>query len=161
MEEARLLDDVPGLERRRPVLAGAADQFPPHRVAIAATLFVIELAAPAAGENVWHAVAHELPAMAAFAVSFVTILILWVNHHNLFAGARTVDRGLLFLNGLVLLAISFPTATLGRVLQGGAYAAWAAVFYAAVLLIAAASFTGLWLYLQSHQDLLDRTCEHG
>jgi hypothetical protein len=35
VEEARQLDDVPGLERRQPVLAGAADQFPPHRVATA------------------------------------------------------------------------------------------------------------------------------
>jgi uncharacterized membrane protein len=127
-------------------------------VAIAATLLVIELAVPAAGEDVRAAVRHELPAMAAFAVSFLTILIFWINHHALFAGVRRVDRGVLLLNGLVLLGISFvsfPTAVLGRALQGGPYAGAAAVFYAAVLALASGSFTLLWFYLHRHPELLE------
>jgi uncharacterized membrane protein len=66
-------------------------------IAIAATLLVIELAVPSGGEDVWHAIRHELPAMAAFAVSFLTILIFWINHHALVAGVRRVDRGILLL----------------------------------------------------------------
>jgi uncharacterized membrane protein len=126
-------------------------------IAIAATLLVIELAVPAAGADVWHAIRNELPAMATFAVSFLTILIFWINHHALFAGVRRVDRGILLLNGLVLLGISFisfPTALLGRALQGGTYAAAAAIFYSAVLTLASGSFTLLWLYLRAHPDLL-------
>jgi uncharacterized membrane protein len=66
-------------------------------------------------------------------VSFLTILILWVNHHALFHAVDRVDRAMLFLNGLLLLGISFvsyPTAILGRALQGAEDARPAAVIYA-------------------------------
>jgi uncharacterized membrane protein len=127
-------------------------------IAIAATLLVIELAVPPAGEDVWHAIIEELPSMAAFAVSFLTILIFWVNHHALFAAVSQVDRGLLFLNGLLLLGISFisfPTAVLGRAIQGGAYAGSAAVFYVLTLAVTSAVFTAIWIYLRAHPHLLE------
>ena len=127
-------------------------------IAIAATLLVIELHPPEPGADLWHALAEELPSIAAFVVSFLTILIFWVNHHALFAATRRVDRRLLFLNGLLLLGISFisfPTAALGRALQGDADARPAAVFYTAVLLTTSLVFSGLWLYLRSHTHLLE------
>ncbi|TQJ09094.1 putative membrane protein [Lapillicoccus jejuensis] len=127
-------------------------------IAIAATLLVIELAAPEPGADVWEHLHHELPSIAAYAVSFVTILIYWVNHHALLADVATVDRALLFLNGFLLLcisSISFPTAVLGRALQaGGRPAIEAAVFYTAVLTLAAVSFLALWVYLGRHPHLL-------
>lgn len=128
-------------------------------IAIAATLLVIELAAPEPGADVWEHLRHELPSIAAYAVSFGTILIYWVNHHALLADVRSVDRALLFLNGFLLLCISFisfPTAVLGRALQGGGRPAIeAAVFYTAVLTLAAMSFLALWVYLGRHPDLLE------
>ena len=146
-------EDAPGL-----LTTGRVEAFSDGVIAIAATLLVIELAAPGPGEDVWHKVREELPSMAAFAVSFLTILIFWVNHHALFAGVRRVDRGVLFLNGLALLGISFvsyPTAILGRALQDPTYAESAAVLYALVLLFASAAFTGMWAYLRAHPDLLE------
>ncbi len=129
-------------------------------IAIAATLLVIELRPPDPGADVWHGLAEELPSFAAFVVSFLTILIFWVNHHALFHLVRAVDRPLLFLNGLLLLAISsisFPTAVLGRALQGGVDDAAAAMFYAAVLAVTSAVFTVLWAYLRAHPHLLEPT----
>jgi len=41
-----------------------------------------------------------------FAVSFVTIGIMWINHHALFQGVERVDRAILFLNLLLLLSAS-------------------------------------------------------
>ena len=63
----------------------------------------------------------------------------------------------MFLNGLLLLGISFisfPTATLGGALEGGAYDHSAAVLYALTLAVTAACFSGLWLHLQAHPALL-------
>jgi uncharacterized membrane protein len=127
-------------------------------IAIAATLLVIELTGPAPGAPVWPAIRDELPSIAAFVVSFLTILIFWVNHHALFAGVNRTDRGVLFLNGLLLLGISFisfPTAVLGRALGDGHYAGSAAVFYAAVLALTSGTFTALWAYLRAHPQLLE------
>jgi uncharacterized membrane protein len=91
-------------------------------IAIAATLLVLELHVPEPGQDIWGSLGHQLPSLAAYVVSFLTILVLWVNHHALFHVVAHVDRPLLFLNGLLLLGISFvsyPTATLGRALESG------------------------------------------
>lgn len=126
-------------------------------IAIAATLLVIELHVPEPSEDLGHALLLEAPAMAAFAISFSTILIFWVNHHAMFAAVARVDRGVLYLNGLLLLAISFisfPTAVLGRALAEDTDARPAALFYTATLTAASAAFLAIWLYLHRHPGLL-------
>jgi uncharacterized membrane protein len=126
-------------------------------IAIAATLLVLELHVPEPGQDIWNAVGHQLPSLAAYVVSFLTILILWVNHHALFHAVARVDRPLLFLNGLLLLLISFlnyPTATLGRALESGGFERSAAVLYALSFMLTSACFTALWAYLRAHPELL-------
>ena len=83
--------------------------------AIAMTLLALELRVPR-GTDGAH-LAHELlelwPSYAAFLTSFVTIGIIWLNHHRLFALIRCVDSRLLLCNTLLLLivtAVSFPTS---------------------------------------------------
>jgi uncharacterized membrane protein len=86
-------------------------------LAIAATLLVLELHVPDAGQDLGAALLAQWPSYAAYAVSFATIGIIWVNHHALFVHVRQVDRTLLFLNLLLLMVVSlipFPTAILGR-----------------------------------------------
>jgi uncharacterized membrane protein len=148
---------VTGREVADGVSTSRVEAFSDGVMAIAATLLVIELEAPAPGENLGHALREEGPSIAAFAVSFITILIFWVNHHALFGAVHHVDRGLLFLNGLLLLSITFvsyPTAVLGRALQEGSSSQGAAVLYALVLAAAASLFTGLWIYLRTQPHLL-------
>jgi uncharacterized membrane protein len=126
-------------------------------IAIAATLLVLELHVGEPGEDVWASLGHQLPSLAAYAVSFLTILIMWVNHHALFDRVARVDRPLLFLNGLLLFGISFisyPTAVLGRALEGGAYDRPAAVLYGTTFAVTSACFTALWTYLRAHPELL-------
>jgi uncharacterized membrane protein len=121
---------------------------------------VLELHVPEPGGDVWGSLAHQLPSLAAYAVSFLTILIFWVNHDALFHAVARVDRTLLFLNWLLLLSvsfISFPTATLGGALEGGAYDRSAAVLYTLTLAVTAACFSGLWRHLQAHPELLAQT----
>src|ERR671937_1127352 len=81
---------------------------------IAATLLVLELRVPAPDPvGLAAALLRQWPSYAVYAVSFLTIGIIWVNHHALFDLLRKVDRPLLFLNLLLLLcvaAVPFPTA---------------------------------------------------
>ena len=60
--------------------------------------------------------ADQWPVYAAHLVSFLTIGIIWVNHHTLLEHIRRVDRRFLYLNLLPLLSVAvvpFPTAVVG------------------------------------------------
>ncbi len=89
--------------------------------AIVVTLLVLEIKVPQLPEPhapgaLWPAVRALAPKVGTWAMSFVFALIYWVNHHQLLAAVARVDRVLLLLNGLLLLAVSFlpfPTALLG------------------------------------------------
>jgi uncharacterized membrane protein len=57
--------------------------------AIALTLLIIDVKLPATAQvetsaDLWRALEHLLPTVFAFLLSFVIILITWVNHHGAF-----------------------------------------------------------------------------
>ena len=56
-------------------------------MAIAITLLILEIEVPhvEAGQTLLTALADQWPSYAAYVVSFLTIGIIWVNHHHLFA----------------------------------------------------------------------------
>ena len=61
--------------------------------AIAITLLVLELDVPhPADGGLAHALAEQWPAYAAYVVSFLTIGIIWINHHAVMANLVAVDR---------------------------------------------------------------------
>src|SRR5437867_12674888 len=47
------------------------------------------------------------PSYIAYAVSFLTIGIMWVNHHTIFRHIERVDRRFLLLNLMLLMLIAF------------------------------------------------------
>ncbi|MFO6448238.1 TMEM175 family protein [Erythrobacter sp. NE805] len=112
--------------RARPIFRTGAieknrlEAFSDGVIAIVITLLVLELKVPAgiADETgLRHALAHLAPAVAAWVISFLFVLVFWVNHHYFIASLRQADRGLLWLNGLFLLCISatpFPTGLVGE-----------------------------------------------
>lgn len=56
------------------------------------------------------------PKYAAYVASFLTIGVMWMNHHGLFERIARLDRALLFINLLLLMAIvflPFSTAQVG------------------------------------------------
>jgi uncharacterized membrane protein len=126
--------------------------------AIAATLLVLELHVPApTADGLGQALLAEWPSYASFVVSFVTIGIIWVNHHGLFANVQRVDRTLLFLNLLLLLTVStipFPTALLGRFLGTGGSSHLAAAIYGGVMVVMSIAFTLLWLHVTRDSRLV-------
>lgn len=127
-------------------------------LAIAITLLVLEIRVPNVpkGSTLADELLHLWPKYAVFTVSFVTIGIMWMNHHVLFQGVEGVDRGLLFLNLLLLLSISFvpfPTAVLGDYFRAGNSGRAAAVLYGANMLLVGIGFLALWRYLRAHPEL--------
>jgi uncharacterized membrane protein len=84
--------------------------------AIAATLLVLELHVPRGEPDLARALVELWPAYAAYLISFLTIGIVWVNHHTLLEHCRRADRRFLYLNLLLLIAVGivpFPTALVG------------------------------------------------
>jgi uncharacterized membrane protein len=114
--------------------------------AIAITLLVINLL------EIHGNLAHHWPDYAAFAFSFLTIGVMWVNHHHLMNQFASADRILLFLNLLLLMGIvflPFPTALIGEDIRGdGAKAATLA--YGCTGIYLAIFFSALWHYGRLH-----------
>jgi uncharacterized membrane protein len=124
--------------------------------AVAITLLVLEIEVPG-GENLWHDLKEEWPSFAAFAVSFWVIGIIWVNHHGVIDHLRRADRGVLYLNLLVLMTvvfIPFSTELFAVHLKSGADEKVAAIVYSSSFLAMGVSFGLLWTYVTSHREAL-------
>ena len=92
---------------------GRLEAFSDGVFAVAITLLALNLAIGGPSNVTLAAkLADHWPAFAAYAVSFVTIGIIWVNHHALFKNFSEIDRTLLFVNLLLLFfVVSIPFAT--------------------------------------------------
>jgi len=117
--------------------------------AIAATLLVLELRVPADTTDLSGALLHLWPAYAAYLVSFLTIGIIWVNHHTLLEHCRRVDRRFLYLNLLLLVAVGivpFPTSLVDRYIVSESGATAALVVYGLGGLLIAIGFAAVFFY---------------
>ncbi len=124
--------------------------------AVAITLLVLEISVPQ-GEHLWHKLGHEWPSFASFFVSFWVIGIIWVNHHGVIDHLKRTDRGVLYLNLLVLMSvvlIPFATALMAEHLNSGFDEHVAAAVYAASFVLMAISFGVLWEYITRHREKL-------
>jgi uncharacterized membrane protein len=131
-------------------------------LAIAITLLVIEIHPPemARGETLAHALWQQWPSYLAYLVSFLTIGVIWLNHHRLFTQVVRVDGPLLVLNLNLLLwtgLIPFPTAVVAEHLGGAGEAAQtAAALYCGVLLGMSLAFGALFAWVTHTDRLLGR-----
>jgi uncharacterized membrane protein len=124
--------------------------------AIAITLLVLELNVPE-GEHLWHQLKEEWPSFAAFFVSFWVIGIIWVNHHGVLDHLGRANRGVLYLNLLLLLTvvfIPFPTALLADHLKSGEDENVAAVVYSGAFVAMSVAYGLLWTYITNRKELL-------
>jgi uncharacterized membrane protein len=124
--------------------------------AVAITLLVLEIAIPG-GDDLWHKLGDEWPSFASFFVSFWVIGIIWVNHHGVIDHLKRADRGVLYLNLLVLMSvvlIPFATALMAEHLNSGEDEHVAAAVYAGSFVLMAVAFGGLWEYITRHREKL-------
>jgi len=124
--------------------------------AIAITLLVLELNVPE-GEHLWEQLKDEWPSFAAFFVSFWVIGIIWVNHHGVLDHLARADRGVLYLNLLLLFTvvfIPFPTALLADHLKSGEDEKVAAIVYSGAFIAMSLAYGALWTYITKRKQLL-------
>jgi len=123
--------------------------------AIAITLLVLELNVPE-GEHLWQQLKDEWPSFGAFFVSFWVIGIIWVNHHGVLDHLARADRGVLYLNLLLLFTvvfIPFPTALLADHLKSGEDEKVAAIVYSGAFLAMSLAYGVLWTYITNRRRL--------
>ena len=118
-------------------------------IAITLLILAVGIEQSLAEGNLRHQLLHLWPAYIAYAVSFLTIGIMWVNHHQIFRHFERVDRTLLLLNILLLMCISFtpfPTRVVADHATNGADRRAAALLYGATMTITAICFFAVWYY---------------
>jgi uncharacterized membrane protein len=91
---------------------------------IAITLLVLTIRIPTAEElgrgGLAGALLGQWPVYLAYLSSFITILIMWMSHHDLSRYIVRIDYLFLALNGLLLLGVTLvpvPTAILARLVE--------------------------------------------
>jgi uncharacterized membrane protein len=132
--------------------------------AFAITLLVLTIAQPTDYRELSHQLASRWPSLIAYMVSFVVIGIMWLNHHSLFRHFEHVDRGVVYINMLLLMTITFlpyPTGVLGQALARGQGAQTAAVVYAVTMAVNAWAWSALWLYGSHRRRLLHEDFPEG
>jgi uncharacterized membrane protein len=134
---------------------GRLETFSDGVFAIAATLLVLEFSVSSKDE-LGHALLHIWPSYLAYVTSFVTIGIIWMNHHHTVSLIARTDRTMLFINNLLLLTIAFlpfPTKLVGDYLRRDGEQA-AALAYAATLVLMAILHQVWWQYARGNRRLI-------
>lgn len=123
--------------------------------AVAITLLVLDLSVHAKTGQLGRGLLDEWPHYATYVVSFLTIGIIWANHHRQFEHIVRIDRALMLLNLILLLFVTlipFPTGLLAEYLRRPADEKVAAITYSASLLAMGVAFFATYAYA-SHADL--------
>jgi uncharacterized membrane protein len=126
--------------------------------AIAATLLILNVdgAVGGAGIDLGESLRHAWPSYLAYAVSFVTIGIMWMNHHTIMSLISYVDRRFLLANIGLLMCIAFvpfPTRLLAEHIRG-AGAQSAALAFGLTMTATAIFFNAVWFYASAGRRLL-------
>lgn len=136
---------------------GRVEAFSDGVIAVAITLLVLDLRVPKASEHqaLSHALAAQWPNYLAYVVSFLTIGVIWINHHAMLHRLERVDYSVLALNVLLLLtvvALPFSTALMAEYLTEPAGGHLAAFVYGGSFLLMALTF-----FVMQRHLLLRRT----
>jgi uncharacterized membrane protein len=124
--------------------------------AIAATLLILEIGVDTSRRDVGTQLLHLWPSYLAYVTSFLTIGIIWINHHHTVSLMGRVDRTFLFINVLLLMTISFlpfPTKLVGDYLQKPGEES-AVLAYAATFVVMAAMHLLWWQYARRGRRLI-------
>lgn len=125
--------------------------------AIAITLLVLEFGVSTSTHDLGSALLHIWPSYLAYVTSFLTIGVVWVNHHSLFDFVDRVDRPLLFINTLLLMVVAFtpfPTRLIAEFLRHGSAEETAALAYGITFVVMAVIFQLLWRWMATGRRLI-------
>jgi uncharacterized membrane protein len=132
---------------------GRLEAFSDGVIAVAITLLVLNIQVPVVHPHARHGcrtlgceLVDQWPVYAAYVVSFLTIGIIWINHHVMIRRLREPDHMILFLNLLLLMSIAvlpFATSLMAAYLRKSEGQHLAAAIYSGSFLVMAVFFTTL------------------
>jgi uncharacterized membrane protein len=146
---------------------GRTEAFSDGVFAIAITLLVLEVHVPQR-DRIPHgllpALLENWPTYLSYLATFLTVGVIWLNHHGVFQKIRRIDRTLQWWNLILLLLVSFtpfPNALLAEFLAGDGFLSAdgriAAAVYALVFAAATIPWVGIWYHLAKHPELMEPT----
>jgi TMEM175 potassium channel family protein len=126
--------------------------------AIAATLLILTVDGAVGGEGIdlGEALTHAWPSYLGYVVSFVTIGIMWMNHHTVMSLVARVDRRFLLANIGLLMCIAFvpfPTRLVAENIRGDG-AESATLAYGLTMFATSIFFNAVWFYAATGRRLL-------
>ncbi len=125
--------------------------------AIAITLLILTISVGEVHGELGDALAKIWPSYLAYATSFVTIGIMWVNHHTILQHIVRADRVFLLLNLGLLMCIAFvpfPTELVATYIRSPDDRLYAALAYGLTMTITAVFFSVVWNYARIGGRLL-------
>ena len=122
--------------------------------AVAITLLILDIHVPPVADTVGHGgLAHALlaqwPSYFSYVLSFITVGITWINHHQMFRYITRTNHGPLVFNALLLMVLTFipfPTALLAEYIQEPNEQKVAALTYGIIFTLSALAFNLVWWY---------------
>ena len=126
--------------------------------AIAITLLVLGIRLPEGNEGLAHALTVQWPSFFAYAVSFLTIGLMWVQHPRLFTVIGRSNPTFAMINVVFLMFIAFvpyPTEVLAQYVNRPGWTL-ATFLYGGTMVVIAIMFNAIWAYAASRNGhLLD------
>ena len=122
-------------------------------LAIAATVLIFNVTADAPGAAVGHAIHHAWPSYIGYVVSFLTIGMLWMNHHAMMQHASQANSTFKLLNVALLMCVAFypyPTRLIAAHWDGGGLRP-AALMWGATSIAIGVMFNVCWWYMILHR----------
>jgi uncharacterized membrane protein len=128
-------------------------------MAIAITLLILDVKVPrvVAGSSLRSGLAEQWPNYLAFVASFLTIGIIWVNHHHMFKLIDRTTHAFLMLNVVFLMTICFlpfPTALVAEYVRNPDARSLATAVYGGTMTAIAIMFNVVWRYAGTGHRLL-------
>ncbi|HEV2225419.1 MAG TPA: TMEM175 family protein [Nitrososphaerales archaeon] len=139
---------------------GRIEAFSDGVFAFAITLLVLYLKDPFpnGGGNLLLGLVNQWPTFFAFVTSFMTILIMWVGHHEMFNYVVRADRRFMFLNGFLLFFVTLTPFTTSLVADHivSSDSNTAAAVYSASFLLLGVAWNFVWRYASGPHKLFSR-----
>lgn len=142
---------------------GRLEAFSDGVFAFAITLLVLYLKDPLldptlSKKSLFQGLLLQWPEFFAFVTSFMTILILWIGHHETFTYVVRMDRRFMFLNGFLLFFVTLTPFTTSLVADHILLSDsnTAAAIYAGGFLLLGIFWNLLWRYAYTGRRLISR-----
>jgi len=151
---------VGGTTENRLLPLGRLEAFSDGVFAIAITLLVLDIHVPdpSTTADLAQQLGSQWPSYVAYGVSFLTIGIIWINHHAMLRRIKAIDHEILILNLLLLLCVGllpFTTALMAAYLKESEGETLAAAIYAGSFLLMSVVFAAMnWTILFRKDHLL-------